>query len=366
MRDQLKQVRRDDVRGVVLGLAVLAALALLDVSLNPATDFAAALVMAPVLCAALAGPRAVAGVGALAVAAAGFLVSYDAHVGAPGLKVAVVVAGTGLAMLISRDRNTRAARLARVESVAEAVQRALLPNLPGRVGPASVAAWYVSATEEALIGGDFYDVICYRHSARWVIGDVKGKGIEAVRMTAAVLGAFREAAVRLGSLREVAERMDERVSSLAAEEDFVTALIGELGPDGAVRLINCGHPPPLRLTSGAPVALTTGWHSSPLGLHPVFRTEAFQLDGGECLWCFTDGAAEARTAVGSSVDIYKLGSRLAETGAARAAETIRERLADQRASNHLDDDTAVLVIEYDRPLVPFTGGGLAARVREGL
>ena len=266
MRDRSPQAGRDDLRGVLFGLAVLAALGLLDLSLNPATNFATALVMAPVLCAALARPQAVAAVGALAVVGAGLLVAYDAHVGAPGVKVGLVAAGTVLAILISRDRLARAARLARVVSVAEAAQRALLPDLAERVGPAVVAAWYVSATQEALIGGDFYDVTGYQQSARWVIGDVKGKGIEAIRMTAAVLGAFREAAVRVGTLREVAVRIDERVSSLAAEEDFVTALVGELSPDGAVRLINCGHPPPLRLTPGPLVPMTAT-------AQPAVRTE---------------------------------------------------------------------------------------------
>jgi phosphoserine phosphatase RsbU/P len=82
--------------------------------------------------------------------------------------------------------------------VAEAAQRALLPDLPEHQGPVVVAGWYVSATEEALMGGDLYDVMGYQQSARWIIGDVKGKGIEAVRMAAGVLGAFRESAGRLG------------------------------------------------------------------------------------------------------------------------------------------------------------------------
>ena len=212
-----------------------------------------------------------------------------------------------------------------------------------------VAAWYVSATQEALIGGDFYDVVGYQQSARWVIGDVKGKGIEAIRMTAGVLGAFREAAVRVDSLGEVAVRVDERVTSLAAEEDFVTAVIGELHPDGAVRLINCGHPAPLRLTPGPLVAMTSGWHSPPFGLNPDFTTDAFRLDPGESQWCFTDGVTEARTPLGRDLDMDQLGAGLAGLGAAQAAVTIRERLADQIASDHFDDDTAVLVIQYQPP-----------------
>jgi len=347
MWGQLDGVDRDDARGVLLGLTVLVALVLLDLSQSPGTNFATAAVVAPVLTAALSRPRAVALVGVLAVAAAVFLVAHDVHVGAPGIKVGLVVAGTLVAMLISRDRITRAARLARVQSVAETAQRAVLPDLPEREGPAAVAGWYVSATEEALIGGDFYDVMGYQQCARWIIGDVKGKGIGAVRMAAGVLGAFRESAGRLDSLDEVAARVDERVLALAGGEDFVTGLIGELSPDGTVRLVNCGHPFPLRIAPAALRPVTAGRPSPPFGLNPEFITESFTLDPGECLWCFTDGLAESRTAAGSFVDLDLLGGELAGAGAATTAVTIRERLGAQLVNDRFKDDTAVLVIEYD-------------------
>ena len=40
-------------------------------------------------------------------------------------------------------------------AIAEAAQRILFRTMPSSIGPLGFAARYVSATEEALVGGDF-------------------------------------------------------------------------------------------------------------------------------------------------------------------------------------------------------------------
>jgi hypothetical protein len=106
---------------------------------------------------------------------------------------------------------------------------------------------------------------------------------------------------RLETLREGAARLDERVPALAGGEDFVTVLIGQLDPDGTVSLVHCGHPPPLRIRTDLPMS-KSGNHSQPRGRDPQFGLEVFNLEDGECLWCFTDGVADARTKKGRVVD----------------------------------------------------------------
>lgn len=359
-----RRLTRQDRRGVILGTLVTLVLALFDLSLNRTTNFATSLVMAPFLTAALARPLAVAYVGSLSVTTATLLVVHDTHVGGPAIKVALVALGSALAMLIAQDRIRQETRLARVASVAEAAQRALLPAPSAQVGPAAVAAWYVSATEEALIGGDFFDVVGYQQSARWVIGDVRGKGIEAVRVAAAVLGAFREAAVRMDTLTEITARMDERVSALAGDEDFVTALIGQLDLDGTLTLVNCGHPPPLRVGSALPLSKRAGHGCAPLGLNPHFEVEVFALSPGECLWCFTDGVTEARTSRGRVVDVGALAAGLDDHDATVVASTLRDRLTAQLARNRFEDDTAVLVIQHN-PGQTDSGTGMSPGARIG-
>lgn len=52
-----------------------------------------------------------------------------------------------------------------------------------------------SAVGEARIGGDLYEVVSAPGSGlRVIVGDVQGKGLEAVETAAKVLGAFHEAA----------------------------------------------------------------------------------------------------------------------------------------------------------------------------
>jgi hypothetical protein len=42
------------------------------------------------------------------------------------------------------------------------------------------ASHYQSATTEALVGGDLYDITMTQFGPRFIIGDVKGKGLDAV------------------------------------------------------------------------------------------------------------------------------------------------------------------------------------------
>jgi hypothetical protein len=77
--------------------------------------------------------------------------------------------------------------------VAEVAQRAILRPIPARLGAMSFATRYLSAAEEALIGGDFYDAAFTPHGLRLITGDVRGKGLPAVQLASVVLGCFREA-----------------------------------------------------------------------------------------------------------------------------------------------------------------------------
>lgn len=83
----------------------------------------------------------------------------------------------------------------RVTAVAQATQLALLPPLPPEMTGISIAARYRSATREASVGGDLYEIIPTGHGIRVIIGDVRGKGLDAVLLARHVLSAFRRSAV---------------------------------------------------------------------------------------------------------------------------------------------------------------------------
>ena len=138
-------------------------------------------------------------------------------------------------------------------SVAEAAQRALLRPLPRQVGPLELKVVYLAAAAEARVGGDLYEVTRTQFGIRLIVGDVRGKGLDAVEIAADVLGVFREVAHEVYTLAEVARRIDASLARRPAAplEEFVTAVLAEIDPAGErLTVYNCGHPPPLILSPG--------------------------------------------------------------------------------------------------------------------
>jgi hypothetical protein len=146
------------------------------------------------------------------------------------------------------------------------------------------------------VGGDVVEVITDGANPRWLVGDTRGKGLPALRLASVAATSFRDACAQPGlSLSEVARAVDLSVTRAAGEEDFVTAVFAELDPAGWIQLVDCGHPPPLRLsTDGELVPLAPAVFAAPLGLHPDLRIATFSVRAGDRLLFFTDGLLEAR------------------------------------------------------------------------
>src|SRR4029079_14703861 len=154
---------------------------------------------------------------------------------------------------------------AAITRVAEAAQQAILAPVPPQVGPVALAGAYVSAAREALVGGALYDVFTGPGWVRLLIGDVRGKGLEAVRLATVVLGYFRAAAVERDDIAAVARQMETRMRPYLGDEDFVTALIAEIDSDGLASVVCCGHPPAMVYAGGERSFLGAA-DSLPLGL----------------------------------------------------------------------------------------------------
>lgn len=255
-------------------------------------------VIAPLLAAALRSVRETAGYAVAAVAAAALLGAYhglyaDGELQAQLVRLFGVAFGGAVAVVACRARVRALARLAHVELVAASAQQALLTQVPSRVGQVEVATSYRSADQDALVGGDLYEVVATPWGVRVLVGDVKGKGLDAVAMAARVLGTFRA----LGSARQHGEDamddLDGAVERLAEAEDFVTAVLLQVDGD-ELTVWNAGHPPPLLVHDGEVHRLEVDVQSPPLGLGTRPAPTHHRLAADDLVLVYTDGLLEAR------------------------------------------------------------------------
>ncbi len=265
--------------------------------------------------------------------------------------VATLLAGAmGTALAWQRARQER--NLDEARTVAETLHRAVLRPVPDRAGGLRMAGLYRAAHAESAIGGDLYAVCDTRFGVRVLLGDVRGKGLDAVRTVAEVLGAFRAAAHDTADLVELSEQLDRTVRREALdredEELFVTAvLLQHTDRAEHVDLVNCGHLAPLVL-SGAAVTVVACPDELPLGLGhlgaPGSRAAVTRaaLPAGYTVLLHTDGVSEARDASGA---FYPLAERLAALGAASPERVVSFIDRDVRAyAGRLTDDLAVLAL----------------------
>lgn len=331
------------------------------------------LLLSPFLAAATTTPMAT-GLVAVYAVAVGVVVGVFDHTPGDGAYLAVLgglVLGGGLAVFLARQRARGEATLAQTTRVSEAAQRAILREIPTRVGPLAVASRYLSASEKMLVGGDFLEVLDTPHGVRAVVGDVRGKGMEAIELSAVVVGAFRVGAYECLDLSHLAVELDATVVRFAGHDDeaFVTVLLVEYRPDGRVLVANCGHHPPLVIASSGEVTLLVPTAASPpLGLGPRPSVDTFTLRTGERLLCYTDGALEGRDAAGKPFALVETCGQYLRAGPAnRGLDELLERIL-AHVGGGLADDLALLLlapVAPVRPMLPrLVPGGEGVDLRE--
>jgi sigma-B regulation protein RsbU (phosphoserine phosphatase) len=305
------------------------------------------LAAAPFLAAAFASWRQVLIVGATAsvVALTFALVGQKAPMMlASMINIGGIVLATGVAAFVGTVRQRQTEKLAELSKLASVAQGAVLRPLGPQVGPLSIAARYISATAAADIGGDLYEALDTPYGVRMIIGDVRGKGLDAVRLASIVLGSYRHVAYERADLRAIVADLDRAVARSVGDEDFVTAaLVEERG--GTLTIVNCGHPPPLLLRRGEVIELNPPAPAPPLGFMPVVRPRVERLEPGDRLLFYTDGLAEARRD-GQFFPTAGRAWRLLGHGTVSDGLTSLESALVDWVRGRLDDDIALVLMEY--------------------
>jgi serine phosphatase RsbU (regulator of sigma subunit) len=177
-------------------------------------------------------------------------------------------------------------------SMAEAMQRRLLPSVPPRAGGVEWAAELLPA---GRIGGDFFDFVQHVPGVRlMLIADVSGKGIPAAMALTLLRATFRTVARHTDQPSMIAARMSAAMYDEWRGAPYVTAVIVRV--DLATRRMtytNAGHPKGILCRNREERPLSEG--GAPLGLlrDVGFDEETIDLAAGDVCVFVTDGVSEA-------------------------------------------------------------------------
>jgi serine phosphatase RsbU (regulator of sigma subunit) len=231
------------------------------------------------------------------------------------------------------------------------LERGLLPRPLLRTDSIEVLARYRPGRAQALLGGDFYDVVeTADGTVHAVIGDVAGHGpaeaatgvcLRVAWRSLVLAGTPAPALARLLEQMLIAERENERV--------FATLSYVAFPPDRrSARILRAGHPGLLLRTSGR-VELVEGEAGPALGLVHGYDWQPAEmpLPAGAALVLFTDGLFECRVGPGSErlgeEGLLALARQLAGLPPAVFTDGLIERIYAAAAPyDGLADDVAVV------------------------
>lgn len=344
---------------------LIAVVTAVDMAAPPDVHLGPFLVAAPAVTASFAGPRMTGFVGVVAVAAQAAVAGARTTLTDLNhtFQIIALVLISIFVTFFAHLREVHERQLTQLRSVAEAAQQVVLRPLRDRMGPLRLAAVYLAAEGEAQIGGDLYAATRTAQGTRLIIGDVRGKGLEAVGDAALALGAFRAAAHHDVDLPALVDHLEGAVvtdpdsdAGPGGDQDgppgeaFTTAAVLDV-PDAerTVHLISCGHPPPLLLRGGRAVPLEVDRPGPPLGLSALagsgVTAQAFPFEPGDMILLYTDGVIEARDAAGV---FYPLQERAADWPGDGPEALLRHLCRDLLAHSpggRLGDDAAIVAIE---------------------
>jgi serine phosphatase RsbU (regulator of sigma subunit)/FixJ family two-component response regulator len=223
--------------------------------------------------------------------------------------------------------------------VALTLQRSLLPMTLPEVPGLAMSFRYIPASDQAEVGGDFYEALRWRDRVLVAIGDVQGHSLHAATVMGELRHALRAFAIEghsplaiTGLINEVLRRYHPGI--------IATLCLALLDPaSGDLQIVNCGHMPALLVDGEDAVYVGEGGLLLGLPMHEP-HVETTSLPPGGTLLLMTDGLVEDRN-VFLDVNLEKLRVAAQEVSGAEV----------EAFSNHLmsifgprEDDVAMIAV----------------------
>jgi serine phosphatase RsbU (regulator of sigma subunit) len=254
-------------------------------------------------------------------------------------------------LLISKRRYTDAivqSRRSEPLSTAAEMQWSLLPPLTCAANGVALSGMLEPAYS---IGGDSFDYALDPAGVHFAIVDAVGHGLPAVLLTTLTINDLRNARREGRSFSDAYVEAGANLETQFGDCAYVTGQIGTLDVrSGRLSWLNAGHPLPL-LVRDHHVRELPCRPSWPMGLGgAVAEIAVEQLQPGDRVLFYTDGAIESRTTRGEPFGLPRLIDHLAvaaQEGVA-PAETVRRLSMSIVAYNAegLTDDATLLLLDY--------------------
>jgi PAS domain S-box-containing protein len=248
------------------------------------------------------------------------------------------------------DALATADTFAREHTIAETLQRSVLPGTLPTISQLDLAVCYLPATEGANVGGDWYDAFPLDGGrVGLVIGDVTGHSIASASIMGQVRSMLRAYAIDYPHPGEVLERTNTALVRLLPEA-LATAVYTVLDPaTGELSYANAGHLSPLIATGSGQVGYLDRAAGSMLGASPdaTFTVGRRRLSVGSVLLNYTDGLIEnGRRDI---TDGQRALARVMRRSAGLTAELTCAAVRDSLLGTDLrEDDVCLLAVRRQR------------------
>ncbi len=231
----------------------------------------------------------------------------------------------------------------RTARIATTLQSAFLPQTLPEHPFLGFDALYLTAGQEVLIGGDWYDAFALPGGDILVsIGDVTGHGLNA----AVSAGRIRQSIVATALDMHDPAKILTKVNRLLQLHDptVATALVAIVDPYSlTLRYASAGHPAPIVAGKLVP-AHALAYGSLPLGVSPTaeYRSFSESLERDDVVVFYTDGITEfARDIESTERALLDAVTALALEAPARPADAIRRAVLGDSAPS---DDAVIVVL----------------------
>jgi serine phosphatase RsbU (regulator of sigma subunit) len=174
--------------------------------------------------------------------------------------------------------------------------------------------------------------------------DAMGHTLSAALLATVLVGALRNARRRGVGLADQARLADEALTRHADDETFVTGQLVRVDlPSGVARVVNAGHPAPIRIRGGraerVPLEADLPFAAS---MSRTYRVQELPLEAGDRLVFITDGMLERNAAEVDAVSVLAASRHL------HPREAVQEltRAVVTACGGELRDDATVLCLDW--------------------